>query len=329
MSTAMSTAAARITAAAGDSVAIIERAENVLDELTALVPYVGAQLAAWDVRTGVHRTVAHRGYGKDMLDALNGPSYRNDPGGWLVMESVRAPMRWRDCPFNPKDSPFYVGELLARGFVEGLTAPLFRRDGTYVGMLALNTDSPHYPDDATREVLQMLSGGLVPLVDLTASARQYVAMATPGADAIVLDSETEPVPLTGSAEQPPAALLGVAREMVLRGRLPIRFRWLDGQRDLPLHVQLMPCAQPGYRAILCWSPEPIPYGLTRRELEVLAAIIAGASNGEIAAATSTSPRTVSTHVEHVLAKLSVSSRTAAATKALQQGLFLPDQKYVV
>jgi DNA-binding NarL/FixJ family response regulator len=37
---------------------------------------------------------------------------------------------------------------------------------------------------------------------------------------------------------------------------------------------------------------------------------------------------VSTHVEHILAKLSVGSRTAAVSIALQHGLFLPNQKYV-
>jgi non-specific serine/threonine protein kinase len=62
--------------------------------------------------------------------------------------------------------------------------------------------------------------------------------------------------------------------------------------------------------------------LTSRERQVLQLIVDGLSDKEIASALSISARTVSNHVSGMLAKLGVSSRTAAATMALRQGSLL-------
>lgn len=52
--------------------------------------------------------------------------------------------------------------------------------------------------------------------------------------------------------------------------------------------------------------------LTRREAEILDWIAQGKRNAEIAIILGISHRTVGKHVEHVLAKLEVETRTAAA-----------------
>jgi DNA-binding CsgD family transcriptional regulator len=61
-------------------------------------------------------------------------------------------------------------------------------------------------------------------------------------------------------------------------------------------------------------------GLTQREMEVLRLLARGMSDREIAGALFLSPRTVGWHVTHLLTKLDVSSRTAAAAAALRRGL---------
>jgi DNA-binding NarL/FixJ family response regulator len=63
-----------------------------------------------------------------------------------------------------------------------------------------------------------------------------------------------------------------------------------------------------------------PMGLTGRELEVLALVATGKTNREIAAALVISEHTVARHVQHILAKLSVSSRTAASAYAFEHDL---------
>jgi DNA-binding CsgD family transcriptional regulator len=61
-------------------------------------------------------------------------------------------------------------------------------------------------------------------------------------------------------------------------------------------------------------------GLTGRELEVLRLIAHGLSNNEIAGSLSISPKTVSVHVSHILAKLDVPSRSRASAIAHEDGI---------
>jgi HD-GYP domain-containing protein (c-di-GMP phosphodiesterase class II) len=63
-----------------------------------------------------------------------------------------------------------------------------------------------------------------------------------------------------------------------------------------------------------------PRGLTAREVEVLALLARGHSNAQIARRLVLAPKTVSNHVEHIYAKLDVSSRAAATLFATQHGL---------
>jgi excisionase family DNA binding protein len=62
------------------------------------------------------------------------------------------------------------------------------------------------------------------------------------------------------------------------------------------------------------------HGLTRRQLEVLRLVANGHTDQEIADTLFLSRRTASAHVSHVLSRLGLDSRTAAATYAVRQGL---------
>lgn len=65
------------------------------------------------------------------------------------------------------------------------------------------------------------------------------------------------------------------------------------------------------------------YGLTDREIEILTLVAAGLTNPAIADELVISPKTVSVHVSHILAKLDVATRTEAASLAIQNRLAQP------
>jgi two-component system, NarL family, response regulator LiaR len=60
--------------------------------------------------------------------------------------------------------------------------------------------------------------------------------------------------------------------------------------------------------------------LTERELDVLALMVEGLNNTQIAGRLSVSPSTIKSHVSNILSKLGVASRTEAVTLALRRGI---------
>lgn len=68
------------------------------------------------------------------------------------------------------------------------------------------------------------------------------------------------------------------------------------------------------------APEQTAGPLTGKELEVLAQLAAGGTNQQIAAALFVTPATVKTHLSNIYAKLGVSNRQQALSRAVALGL---------
>jgi HD-GYP domain-containing protein (c-di-GMP phosphodiesterase class II) len=113
---------------------------------------------------------------------------------------------------------------------------------------------------------------------------------------------TEPRPYR--AELPPDTTAAELRSEVRAGRL-------DGDA-----VEAV-LAAAGHRAP---ARREWPGGLTAREVEVLSLLARGHSNKEIARRLFITPKTVSSHVEHIYMKIDVSSRARATHFATQHGL---------
>ena len=108
-----------------------------------------------------------------------------------------------------------------------------------------------------------------------------------------------------------AEQLAAARELVERlgaGPLAERVARLAQRAGLDL------AAEPPAASAPAPAPEE-PFGLTRRERDVLELVAAGRSNRQIAEELFISPKTASVHVSNILAKLEVASRGEAAAVA--------------
>jgi DNA-binding CsgD family transcriptional regulator/tetratricopeptide (TPR) repeat protein len=106
---------------------------------------------------------------------------------------------------------------------------------------------------------------------------------------------------------------GIARAI---GALPLaeEIDAFAARARVPLARTPLPIAVPEADAAVP-SREPAPFGLTDREVEVLALMAQGLTNAAIAKQLFISPNTVGVHVSRVLMKLQVSSRTQAAAVA--------------
>ena len=160
--------------------------------------------------------------------------------------------------------------------------PALAAIGRVAGLVRERCDGSGYPAGLTRESLPVEARVL-------AAAQCYQALAEDRPHRTALSSEERAT---------------VLRDQVTLGRL-------DGDA-----VQAV-LAAAGHRVV---RRPAAAGGLTARECEVLRLVARGRSNREIAAELFITPRTVGTHVEHIYAKIGVSTRGAAALYALRTGV---------
>ena len=119
-------------------------------------------------------------------------------------------------------------------------------------------------------------------------------------------------------------IVAAIAQAMLRAEQPVR-RGLIADRDgqlvsLYLVRVIAPRLSSTPVALVGFAPAALPFGITRRETEVLRHLIAGSSNREIGNALKIAPRTVATHLEHMLKKFNAETRTAVAGRAFEHGL---------
>jgi DNA-binding CsgD family transcriptional regulator len=298
--------------------------DEVLTLLQEVTHHEAAALLAWDRLLMRHRPIASVGYRAETVEQLGDRYVASEEN--RVVEAASGPVRIDDVP-RYRESPMFREVLGPAGFQDGMTSRLYRGDGSYAGMLHVSAAVAGTFDDRARDLVAAL--GTV-MSRLTVVKRLPALLPPAPEDALVgvVDHFGGVKPVDGfhlpraMADQRFQAV--VAR--FLRSSSPAAVGlWPTGQHWAS--VMLTRVVDQGlYTAALVQETpiEPIPYGLSNRELDILAGMASGHTNRQIAAFRSISVRTVTSHVESILRKMDTGSRATAVVAAAREGLLRLD-----
>ncbi|GGM11410.1 helix-turn-helix transcriptional regulator [Nakamurella endophytica] len=320
---------AEIAASAGT---LRERAEEMLDRLGRLTPFDAAWMALTEPLGTGYRSLASIALDEVTDRFLGGPTMADD----IDRTRTNRP----GPPLSPSDLPFPAAELVTwaeclvpAGFQQALAVALYTSDRRHVGFLTLLSSSARPPSPASRQVLQdltpVLARAIDPLRSLAISARLLngatagAALCRDGSHCLLPGLRQDELLVDGSP------VTEVARAYLADGQVFASFLWPSRDRQAPdSHVRVTVLAASGdtpagLMGAVVLSRAMDVHGLTPRELVVLGLVIEGRSNQQIAHALVVTPRTVATHLEHILVKLDAPTRTLAAVRAHAQGLYVP------
>lgn len=297
-------------------------AREVLGGLSTLIPYTAASLQIWDPIASRHRMIANNGYTAEQTDHLDTWFVGHDEAYRYMREVDNAPLRWADMPFDYTAGFSAVHYWLPAGYKEGVTTCLFSADGRYTGNLHLNTDSTRHPSDPGM-------GGLLALQKILGDFTDVLREPARAATAIAPDSHAAFVGRDGRVHALPGRMQGpwlsADRSLVeslrsARSDSPNGWKgvWCDPQGSW--HRVTQNCSPMGY--VVTERSAARPFGLTPREVDVLDRVVSGSTNSHIARVLSISAKTVAKHVENIMEKTGVESRTAAAVLAVEDGVRL-------
>jgi DNA-binding CsgD family transcriptional regulator len=309
-----------------------QRAEALLGPIRRLVPFAAAAINLIDPDGGVQMPVVSRGYDDVVISYITSPASIEEME-LLGINRQRAPLRLGDLPIPRQRIRGWVDYLQPAGFREGLAVSLFTPDGRHLGVMGLNTDTERHPTAAARDLIGVLAPTIANAVDPLRGITRVAGMVSDARAGIVLTRSGTTLPLPGLPTHPlltaGSSVLTVAAERRTAGRVYSSFLCPDtadhthGGHALITMLACPPESPHHLLGVVLVSPPGHLYGLTRRELEILGLIVEGWPNWRMAAALDLAQRTVNTHLEHILAKLSVPTRTVAAVRALRFGLYVP------
>lgn len=306
----------RTFAEVGFHVASSGGAQGAMNALREVLPMEAYEFVAFDPATGRHHSLLSDGHVRIHGDAAE--EYVK-LGPYRKAKAARRPLSMGE----PGTERYYRRHLEPYGWRAGLTTPLFLPEGRYTGLLHLTSRDPAAFAGGADTLITALSPTLAHITDLTRCVIDPVGL-PPGFRAVAFDRAGTRREVPGVPASPAATEMAqFAREFIESRELNRRGLWLDGGGQWR-EVRVMR-AGVGFQgsiqgAVVAERPCSLPYELTGREVDVLTRVAAGDSNPQIAAALVLSVRTVTTHLEHIFAKLGCDSRTRLTTKALAEGL---------
>jgi DNA-binding CsgD family transcriptional regulator len=289
----------------------------VLAALGEVVPADCAALSVADPVTGGHRTLAST-YPAAVAGVIDTRMHTDRL--FAAVRDGRHALRVRDLEPRRRRGEIFERIIVPHGFRDGVTLCLVAADGRYVGMLNASTLDARHPDDDAIALLELLAPDLAAALDpVPAPAARTGALGTDGTEGLLVEHTGRVVALSPAARpelvRPPSPLAGLVDTAAV-GPAPGPVLLVTASGEV-LGVELHATA---HGVLVLHRAAVPPAGLTVRELEVLDGVGHGLSNPEIARRLGVRPRTVATHVEHLLAKTGARNRAAAARAAARWGL---------
>lgn len=301
-------------------------AKAAMEVLRELIPWDGYALSAWDLGTGTHRhiTLASEGYQTELQDHMNDAFVEQNPGFRVLHTRVPHALRWldlaRDWHVQFAQTSSAQDHLIPAGFKEGATMCLRLPGGRYTGALHVSWSNPAHATDEARRIIEGFRPVLARACDLLGDVQLGVQNLDPEAHVALVSADGAITEMPGRKLGPilsdPEVLHDLIREPTYRAR---RLLWASPE-GLCHRIQLIPWR--GRTTMLVEQRIVWPFGLSSREVEILRLVADGMSNPQIGQELFISPRTVSTHVEHILHKLNCQSRTQLARFAVDADLLL-------
>jgi DNA-binding CsgD family transcriptional regulator len=329
---AMSATVPLNTTAANLSSQVLDQAAQVTRLLRDLVRSEAIALVAMDPVSRTHRSLADEGYTDKTMSYVVDGFVSTCPAYAIAREKDTRSLRWRDYK---RDWNLYLPDtftaqeyLMPDGFREGSTMCLRLPDGRYIGAIHMSWAKATHATDERRELTERFQPILLNIVDQLRTPQLLADELAPSSYALAVSPNGFAFHLPNRS---PGLHLGEGGELrrlileklleKLRSLRPLRFVWPD-EAGRCHKVTVTPCR--GNILLITEECMPWPYSLSLREIQILHLVTSGASNPEIAEQLFVSPRTVSTHIEHILAKMSCDSRTRLAALAVSEGLLLAE-----
>lgn len=275
---------------------------------------------------GPHLPILNVGYSPPLLSYLNRDyltciSYKD------ALSSSR-PMRMVDFGAKFYRTPVYKTYLNPAGYQEGVTQILRTVNGRVSGLLTMSFSQKTGVDNELRECLEIAGPSLGRLADIHSSPRWLAGKLSRSSEAYIVNSDGAVSPvrdangpygdvdigdeLTWAAQL--VARSGTGQQLMLSGYVAGEKTEWQRVKILPIDTRHLGCA------LVLTERSNLPFDLTRRELDVLTCVSVGFTNRQIGEVLRISPRTVGTHVEHLLEKTNRPTRSAVAWLAEQEGL---------
>jgi DNA-binding CsgD family transcriptional regulator len=325
--------AVEVAALADLPTSLAERARAIVDSLGRVIPFQAVRIALLDPELRQHDLLSCHGY-NDRIRA-----YMTTREDYDEIESLglhgTSPLRIQEFPVPAEEIRSWTELFQPAGFREGLGVGLVTRDGRRVGLLGLNTDRPEHPTRAACNLVQLLAPTIAYAVDPLRSLAVLARIVRGMTAARVLTRSGGTLPLPGLQTHPlletNSAVLPAA--VAHLGGTPDFATFLAPYNRPPaesghVRITLFGCdGRPPHhlRAVVAVSAPGDLCGLTGTELEILGALVDGATAASIAATRGVPMKTVEDHLERVQIKLAVPNRITAGLRAVREGLYVPTE----